>query len=256
MLPLHKISSVVITYNSEATLDLVLSSLKPISAEIVLLDSGSTDGTLRIAGNHNCRIYYRAFTGYGEQKVYAVSLASNDWILSVDADEVLSSEIQKEIFEHFNQETVEYNGFYLPIALVFLKKVFRYGAESQTLRLRIFNKKSGNFNNDSLHEKVELKGKTIELKNKILHYSYFNIEHYFNKFNKYSSFAANKIILKNHPLLITKIILIGPWKFFQGYFIKLNFLNGFPGFIWSLFSAYYSVVKYVKIYELKYLKTK
>lgn len=249
-MPAIKISAVIITLNSEYLLESVLQPLAELCNEIIIVDSGSSDSTIQIADKYKCKVYYNKFTGYGNQKRYAVNLASNDWILSIDADEVVTPELKKEIGDLFSKDIIPYNGIYIPITFVFMGKIFKFGNEYKKNHLRLFNKSISNFNNSSLHEKVEVKGETYILENHILHYSYKNICTYFEKFNKYSDLAAESKVGKKNKVTILKIALIGPWTLFYQYLIRLNFLNGFPGFIWSLFSSYFAVVKYTKLYEL------
>ena len=247
---LTKISAVIITLNEEHLLESVLQPLAALCNEIIIVDSGSTDRTVEIAEKYNCRVYHKKFEGYGNQKRYAVSLASNDWILSIDGDEVITPELKDEIAFLFTKEPIQYKGIYVPITFVFMGKIFKYGNEYKKNHLRMFNKSSSNFNNSSLHEKVEVKGEIYALKNHLLHYSYKNLASYFAKFNHYSTLAAENKMAKKNKITILTIVLIGPWTFFHQYLIRLNILNGFPGFIWALFSSYFAVVKYTKLYEL------
>jgi glycosyltransferase involved in cell wall biosynthesis len=246
---LPKITATIITLNSEHTLESVLKPLTELCNEIIVVDSGSTDQTVSIAEKYKCKVYYNKFEGYGKQKRYAVSLASNDWILSIDADEVVTPELKEEIMVLFNQDPIPYNGIYIPITLVFMGKVFRYGNEYKKKHLRLFNKTTSNFDNSSLHEKVEVKGEIYSLKNHILHYSYKDLNAYFEKFNTYSTLAADNKIKKQQKVSIFNILLIGPWTMFYQYLIRLNIFNGFPGLVWALFSSYFAVAKYTKLYE-------
>jgi glycosyltransferase involved in cell wall biosynthesis len=247
---LTKISAVIITLNEEHLLGSVLQSLAELCNEIIVVDSGSTDRTVEIAEKYNCKVYYKKFEGYGNQKRYAVSLATNDWILSIDGDEVMTPELKDEIVLLFNKEPIQYDGIYVPITSVFMGKIFTYGNEYKKKHLRLFNKSNSNFDNSPLHEKVKVKGELYVLKNHLLHYSYKNLASYFVKFNHYSTVTAQNKMAKKEKVTILTILFIGPWTFFHQYLIRFNFLNGFPGFIWALFSSYFAVVKYTKLYEL------
>lgn len=247
----NKISCVIITFNEEENIRRALNSVKWCD-EIVIVDSGSKDKTIEICEEYNCRIYKKEFNGYGEQKRYVVSLAENDWILSIDADEVVSDELCDEIKNIFNDDEIKFNGFFLPRSLIFLGKHFKYGRESKEFYLRLFNKNYGNFSSDKVHEKVKLNGNTQKLNGTLHHYSYTNIEQYFNKFNSYTSNAAQVLFDEgNKGRNIVAIVLGFPVYFFKNYFIYRNFLNGMQGFLWALFSSWYPVVKYTKLWELK-----
>ena len=246
----NKISCVIITFNEEENIHRALNSVKWCD-EIIVVDSGSTDKTIEICKEFNCQIYTKEFNGYGEQKRYAVSLAHNDWILSIDADEVVSDELYDEIKNIFNDDEIKFNGFFLPRSLIFLGKHFKYGRESKEYYLRLFDKNYGNFSSDKVHERVKLTGDTQKLNGTLQHYSYTNIEQYFNKFNSYTSKAAQVLFDEgNKGRNVVTIVLGFPVYFFKNYFIYRNFLNGMQGFLWALFSSLYPVIKYFKLWAL------
>ncbi|MGB5892550.1 MAG: glycosyltransferase family 2 protein [Ignavibacteriaceae bacterium] len=246
----NKISCVIITFNEEENIRKALNSVKWCD-DIVVVDSGSKDKTIEICEEYNCRIYEKEFNGYGEQKRFAVSLASNDWILSIDADEVVSDELCDEIKKIFNDDEIKFNGFFLSRSLIFLGKYFKYGRESREYFLRLFNKNYGNFSSNKVHEKVKLKGDTQKLNGTLHHYSYTNIEQYFNKFNSYTTKAAQVLFDEgNKGRSVAAIVLGFPVYFFKNYFIYRNFLNGTQGFLWALFSSLYPVIKYFKLWAL------
>ena len=186
-----QLSVVLITLNSEKTLKPVLEAVS-WADEIVLVDSGSTDKTLEIAQQFKAKIVYRAFDGYGFQKNFATEQASHDWILSLDDDEILTPELQKEI-QNLDLKNTEYQGFKIPRSLIFLGKLLRFSGEYKRLTLRLFNRKYGNWNAEYVHESVEVKGKIGTLKNQILHDSYRDLTDFFNKFNKYTSLGAKTL---------------------------------------------------------------
>jgi len=246
-----KISCIMITFNEEDNLH---SSLESVSwcDEIIVVDSGSTDKTLDICKEFNCKIYHNDFIGYGEQKRFAVLKASNDWVLNIDADEFVSEDLRKEITNIVLTDKPNVKGYFIPRSLIFLGKQFKYGRESKEYYLRLFNKNFGNFSSVKVHEKVELKGITQKLKGRLLHYSYKNIDQYFKKFNLYTSEAAVTLLKKGSKGRSVPIIILGfPVYFIKNYFIYRNFMNGIPGFLWSLFSSLYPVIKYFKLWSLR-----
>ena len=244
------ISCVIITFNEEENIRRTLNSVKWCD-EIVVVDSGSDDKTIDICNEYKCRVYHKDFNGYGEQKRYAVSLASNDWILNIDADEVVSDELCDEIKNIFKDDEIKFNGFFLPRSLIFLGKHFKYGRESKEYYLRLFNKNFGNFSSDKVHEKVEIEGDTKKLNGTLHHYSYTNLEQYFNKFNSYTTQAAQGLFDKgNKGRSVVAIVLGFPVYFFKNYVVYRNFLNGTQGFLWALFSSLYPIIKYFKLWSL------
>lgn len=247
-----KISITLITLNSEKTLKPVLEAVK-WADEIVLVDSGSTDKTLEIAQQFKAKIIYRAFDGYGSQKNFATQQASNDWILSLDDDEILTPELQQEI-QNLNLSTTDYQGFKIPRSLIFLEKLLKFSGEYKRLTLRLFNRKYGNWNAEYVHESVEVNGKIGTLKHQILHDSYRDLTDYFNKFNKYTSLGAKTLAERGKTTSSFKIISRFPTTFLKIYFLKVSCLDGYAGFMWALLTAMTPVIKYAKLREMNMKK--
>ena len=246
----EKISCVIITHNEEERIAKTLESAAWCD-EIIVVDSGSTDKTIDICRQYGCRVEHRNFNGFGEQKQFAVSLTSNNWILSIDADEVVTTELKEEILTLLSKKNICCQGYWIPITLVFLNQKFNYGTESKNFKPRLFNKIFCNFNSNKVHEHVEMKEPTGKLKGEILHYSYKNLHHYFEKFNIYTSLSAER--LQNNSTKKKKnrfiIFICLPFTFLKHYIIRGNILNGFAGFVWSMLSSFYQFVKYVKSRE-------
>jgi len=246
-----KLSCIIITLNEEENIRRSLNAVKWCD-EIIVVDSGSKDKTIDICNEYDSKVYHKEFNGYGEQKRYAVSLANNDWVLNIDADEVVSDELKIEIENIFNNERIKYNGFALPRSLIFLGKKFKYGKESKEFYIRLFNKNFGDFSWDKVHEKVGLVGESKKLKGELYHFSYLNIEQYFKKFNSYTTKAAAVLYDQGKKGRSPAVIVAGfPIYFFKNYFVNRNFLNGIPGFLWALFSSLYPVIKYFKLWSYR-----
>lgn len=245
-----KVSAVIITYNEELIIQETLSRLWWCD-EIIIIDSGSTDKTVGICEQYGCSVYYQPFKGFGEQKNHGVSKAKNDWILCIDADEVLTEELIDEIRKELATETIPYSGFSVPRNLVFMNKVFKYGKEADSSIIRLFNKTKGKWDGAVVHEKVCLEGSVKQLNNKILHYSYKDYSHFLDKINLYSTLGAQKLYAKNarKGKFITTLGL--PFNFFKYYLIDRNFMNGYRGFAWAVLNSIYHFMKYLKLRELK-----
>ena len=244
-----QLSVVLITLNSEKTIAKTLEAVA-WADEIILVDSGSTDKTLKIAQQFKAKVIYRAFDGYGSQKNFATTQASNDWILSLDDDEILTPELQKEI-QSLDLQKSDFQGFRVPRSLIFLGKLLRFSGEYRRLTLRLFNRKYGNWNAEYVHESVEVGGKVDVLKNQILHDSYRDLTDYFNKFNKYTSLGAKTLAERGKTVSTFKIISRFPTTFLKIYFLKGSCLDGYAGFIWALLTAINPVVKYAKLREIR-----
>lgn len=243
-----KLSVITLTMNSERSLEATLRSVSGWADELIIVDSGSVDRTVEIAEKFGCKVFHKKLQGFGEQKSYGVSQSSNDWVMIVDSDEVVTDELKKEISIRLVNADVK--GYKVPITLVFMGRVMRYGREHKMPHLRLFDKGSGNYNTSKVHEDVRLNGEAGSLDNHILHYSYADLNEYFKKFNYYTSLAAEDLKNKGRRTNTFEIVIRLPVQFFQTYFLHLNFLNGYPGFIWSLCSAFYPVVKLAKLKEL------
>ena len=246
---MSKISCVIITYNEEENIRRCLEALRWCD-EIVIADSGSTDETIKICNEFGCKIFNKEFNGFGEFKQFAVSKAANNWVLSIDSDEVVTEELKNEIISELGNDNIEPAGFYIPRSLFFLGKRFKFGKESKEYYLRLFNKNFGSFTQDRVHEKVLVEGKTSHLKSPMLHYSYNSLHQYFEKFNKYTTQAAEQLFEKGKKRSLILTIISFPVYFFKNYFLNRNFLNGWQGFLWALFSSWYPVVKYAKLWAL------
>lgn len=244
------ISAVMITLNSERLLPTVLDALSWCD-EVVVVDSGSTDRTLTIARQWGARVLHRDFDGFGTQKGYAVAQAKNDWVLVVDADEVVTPELRNEINQRVGHEPGVI-GYEVPISLIFLGRLMKHGGEFKMPHLRLFNRTFGTYNTNRVHEDVALKGgKVLTLKNHMLHDSYGSLHEYFEKMNRYTTAGARELNGRGRRASLGQVIMRLPFTFFKEYVLKRNALNGYPGFVWSLFSAMYPVVKYAKLHELQ-----
>lgn len=243
-----KISAVIITWNEEKIIRKTLSRLSWCD-EIIIVDSHSTDKTVAICREFGCDVYTRTFDGYGSQKQFAIARATNDWVLCLDADEIPSEELVQEI-RSIRPDTA-YAGFSFPMNLVFLGKEFKHGKESGRYFTRLFNRKKGGVTGDKVHESFQVKGPVKKLQNTILHYSYTSIHQCIEKLNRYSALSAEIAYEKGKHKSALAVLMGLPFNFIKYYFMELNCLNGMKGFYWSVFSAYYHFMKYVKLNELQ-----
>lgn len=244
-----RVSAVIITCNEEKNLIRTLPKLGWCD-EIIIVDSGSTDATLAICRQFGCKIYTRKFDGYGDQKRFAVSKASNDWVLCIDADEILTNKLIQEIKEVLRNNNGKYAGFAIRMNLVFLDKEFKYGKESGRFYLRLFNRQRGGFTDDKVHEGILISGPVLKLRSIINHYSYTSLHQFMEKLNRYSNYSAEMAFSRGKNKSLFAVLFGLPFNFFKYYLLERNFLNGIKGFYWSALSSYYHFVKYVKLREL------
>ena len=246
-----KISCVMIACNEEARIERALRAVQ-WCGDVVVVDSGSTDRTNEIAARCGARVIRHAFEGYGKQKIFATEQATYDWVLSIDADEVVSEELAQEIQAQLtNPADLQAVGFEIPITNIFMGQEIKYWGEGPRLHLRLFDRRKGGFTPDVVHEGVVVQGVVQKLSGKVLHYSYRNVFHYFQKFNEYTTRGAEKLFRTGtKPKSVVNLVFRVPIKFVNLYFFRGGFINGFPGFVWCFFSSIYPTVKYIKLNEL------
>lgn len=242
-----KISVFIIAFNEEKVIGQCLEKLFWAN-EIIVIDSGSTDATVEICEKFGAKVIYNKFVDFGKQKQFALNQTNNDWVLSLDADEVLSDALIEEI-QNLNFSN-DFNGYLIPRTHVFLNKIFKFGSENKKPILRFFKKSTGSFLQNKVHEKIEVQGKIGILKNEMLHYTVFDISTAIQKQTKYSLMSGEFFFEKGKKSSLVKVIIKFPFEFIRVYFFQRNFMNGYQGFIWSMLAAYGSFIKYAKLYDL------
>jgi len=245
---MQKISAIIITKNEELNIDKCLRSISWCD-EIIVLDSGSTDKTEQICKNYTENFYFHEWQGYGPQKQAALLKAKYNWVLSIDADEEVTSELKEEILEILASEN-NFSGFLIPRKSFYLGKFINHSGWYPDYILRIGNRKKISFSEDIVHEKMTIDGNVGKLKNNLLHYPYRNIYHHFEKINNYSELSAKKMFLNNKSASPWKIIFAPLFAFFRAYFLKKGFLDGYQGFLISLSTGISTYLKYIKLKEL------
>jgi glycosyltransferase involved in cell wall biosynthesis len=246
---MQKISAVLITLNAERTIRQALAGLD-FCDEIVVVDAGSTDLTTFICQELGCRVISRKFDSFGMQKRFAVALARNDWVLSIDADEEVTPALKHEIVQAFSGPPPDAAGYYFPRTLVFMGRPLRFCGQHKRPCLRLFHKRFGSVVPLSLHEGVVVKGRTAQFSGELLHYSYASTGDYLAKFNSYTTRAAAELFSHRKRKSPFATFCRLPLTFMKIYLVQGGVLDGFAGFVWSLFSAMYPFVKYTKLHEL------
>lgn len=250
----QKISACIITLNEEDNIKTCLSSLNFVD-EIILVDSGSTDQTLKIAEEFTkVKIFYRKFDNYINQKNFCIEQTSHEWILSLDADEEVSENLKSEIQNLNLDESMD--GYFIPRLTYYLGKWIYHSGWYPNFQLRFFKKSKGKFAGILVHETVQISGQVHHLKNPLHHYSYKNISDHLKFIDRYSDLCADEKFKKGKNSGVFIAIIKSVWKFIFMYFIKFGFLDGKVGLIISILGSYYNFLKYIKIYELGLNKKK
>ncbi len=247
------LSVVIITYNEEANIGRTLQSVQPLVAdgkgEIIVVDSGSTDRTVEIAKSFGAKVFVEEWKGFAAQKNSAIDKAGNNWVLSLDADEEVSSRLADNVSAVLKAPSA--SGFYIPRQNMFLGRWMLHGGFWPDPKLRLFDRSSGRFEDRSVHEDVQLRGSSAELIGPLIHYSYPTLSDYIEHMNRYSSLGAEMVVAKGKVRFsFVNIVLRPMFTFIYNYFFRLGFLDGREGLLLHLYHAVYVSWKYAKAWEL------
>lgn len=240
----------IITLNCEKYLRRTLQSVKNF-AEVVIVDSGSTDRTEQIAHEFGCRFQHQDWLGFARQKALALSLCQHEWVLNLDGDEELSPELREELRETIAKNDPKVAGLEVLIVDYFLGAPARWGVRPIT-RIRFFRKSRGKYDEDKLvHESITLDGHAPRSHGMIWHYGEDSIAIKVRKANDYSELRAQEKSLRKERASLLRLTLVFPLTFFKSYFLRRSFLNGRRGFINSMINAFYAFLKEAKVFEKK-----
>jgi glycosyltransferase involved in cell wall biosynthesis len=242
------LSVIIICKNEQDNIRDCLDSVA-FADEIILLDSKSTDNTLNIARKYTDKLFITEdWPGYGPQKNRALCKAKGQWVLSIDADERLSDTLQQEIQQVIHSET-PFDAFKLLRLSSYCGRMIRYGDWKNDYVLRLFRNKSGQFTNDTVHERYVLnQGKLwSKLKSPLFHYSFKSLEQVLSKVNEYSTLSADRKYQQHKKSSVKKALCHASWSFFRGYFIRLGFLDGREGFLLAVSNALGVFYRYAKL---------
>jgi glycosyltransferase involved in cell wall biosynthesis len=245
---MKEISAVVITFNEENNIGRCLDSIRRVADDILVVDSYSNDDTKRICMERGVRFVERVFTTYAEQKNFGVALAKHDHILSLDADEYLSPELEQSILEV--KESWPAEAFRMNRLSSYGGKWVRHGSWYPDKQMRLWNRKVGHWNSCNPHEKVQLdKGVNIvQLKGDLLHRSYENAEASLHKIQLYSTLYARSNKRKKN-ITVMGIILHTGFAFVKSFMLKRGFMDGYTGLAVAMSVANHTFYKYAKLYE-------
>lgn len=246
-----QISLVIITKNEEKNIERCINSARGIYDELIILDSESTDQTKEIALKYGAKFYTQKFTGHIEQKNKAIELASNDYILSLDADESLSDPLRERLL-HIKEQGLNNHAYSFNRCTNYCGKWIKHGGWYPDKKIRLWNKNTGKWGGENPHDKVILNAgiKVVHIQEDILHYSFNSISDHCKTIDSFTEIAAySKALLKKNTG--TFDIIIKPfWKFFRDYFLRAGFLDGYYGFVIARLSAMATLIKYAKLKQI------
>ncbi|MCX7918699.1 MAG: glycosyltransferase family 2 protein [bacterium] len=247
---MRPVSVCIIAYNEADKIARCLQSVSWAN-EIIVVDSGSSDNTIEICKQYTDKIYHRDWTGYVDQKNYAMSLAKYDWVLSVDADEEVSPELSQEIQRLFQSEVNNFVGYNIPRLTYYLGKWIKHSGWYPDEQLRLFQKNKAKWVGRELHERIQVDGSIGRLNNVIYHYTYRDISEHLATINHFATLWVEEQVTygKGKKPSAGRLVLHPVIKFIECYFWKRGFLDGKHGLIIAGFSAYYIFLRNVKLFE-------
>ena len=244
-----EISAVIITFNEEKRLEPALKSLAGVASEIIVVDSFSSDGTVKLAKKYTKDVFQRKWTNFSDQKNFANNRASFPWILSLDADERLSPELREEILQIKNEEP-DCSAFSMPRQVFYLGKWIRHSGWYPDRKIRLFQKDKARWEGEYIHEKLVVEGNVQKLKGVIHHFTYRNISDHLARVDKFSELGAQKLYTQKKKCRLYHLGFLPIFRFGKSFFLKAGFLDGYAGFIISVLHGYAIFIRYAKLREI------
>ncbi len=245
--PRRPVSCCIICFNEEQGIRRCLESVRWCD-EIIVVDSFSTDKTVEICQGYATRVIQRAWPGYVEQKRFALSQTSHEWVLNIDADEEVSPPLQSEIQAVLQQDDPTADGFYIPRLVHYLGRWWWRGWYPG-YRLRFFRKHKVEWGGVNPHEKVLLHGRAERLSSPLYHYTYTDISGHLHSMNSLTDISARGLMLRKRPRYLRDVLLRPLWRFVDFYFFRGCIREGRAGLFVAATAAFYVFLKYAKLWE-------
>ncbi len=240
-----KVSAVVLTKNEEKNIEKCLNSLSWCD-EVVVIDDNSSDKTISLAKKIGAKIYKRSLNNnFSEQRNFGLSQAKGDWVLFIDADEVVDDDLRKEIESRI--EDVSFDGFYIKRQYFFLGRKILHGEIGQTWLLRLGRRGKGKWSR-SVHEEWNIEGNVERLNNAILHYQNKTIFDFVSDINRYSEIHALENIKEKKYFNFLFVVFHPIGKFFVNYILRFGFLDGTAGFVIAAFMSFHSFLSWSRLW--------
>lgn len=245
------LSVCVLACNEEQQLPRCLDSVAWADELVVLVDAKSRDGSEKIARERAQRVEVRPYAGDVEQKRQCTELASHDWVMILDPDEVMSPELAAELRAALAQTSGDCDGYELNRVTFHLGRWLRHGDFHPDWKLRVFRRSRARFEGLDPHGRVVVEGKQLRLQGDLQHYSYRDLADQVERIQFFSSEAAAAMHAAGRRLRWHDLVLRPPARFLRGYLLKRGFLDGVPGFVVAAASAFHVFLKYAKLWELE-----
>lgn len=246
-----KLSVGIITFNEEDKIGKTIDAIKEIADEIIIVDSESTDKTVEIAKAKGATVFVEKWRGYGRQKNSVLKKCQGEWILLIDADEVVSLELREKIKEIINGKS-NYDVYKIKLRNITFGREIKHGGWDDYV-IRLWRNGKVEIDEREVHEKYVVKESKIGKINKlIIHYTYDNIDQFLEKLNRYTSQSATEYMKQNKKAGFLKIYSKMLFRFIKMYILQLGFLDGYEGYLLAKYSSIYTMTKYTKLREQYY----
>ncbi|MBS1989026.1 MAG: glycosyltransferase family 2 protein [Cyanobacteria bacterium SZAS LIN-3] len=247
MSQMQPLSLVIVAQDEERNIGRVIETAAPLVQEIIVVDSGSTDRTKEIASALGARIIDQPWLGFAKQKNFAIEQASCDWVLSLDADEVLTQPLVAEmraLLEGPAAELEKFDGYKIPRVLFIADRAIAHGGFYPDAQLRLFKKEKGRFGDRLVHEAIKMEGPTRQLQHPMNHYAYKDVAEFEQAMDKYARLSAQEFFNRGKDYYRKRLnpankVLHPAWTFFYRYFLRGGFMDGADGLkLATIYSGY------------------
>jgi glycosyltransferase involved in cell wall biosynthesis len=239
-----KITATIITLNEERNIARAIESLRCCD-EILIVDSGSVDRTVELAENLGVRVIEAGWRGFAGQKNWAAEQASNEWILSLDADEALSEALEAEIW-NLKKTGPHYDAYTMPRLARYLGRWILHSGWHPDRKIRLYDRRKARWIGDFVHESVAADGRVGHLESNILHFTCDSLSEHLKTMDRYTTLAAQELAARKVDVPLRRMIFSPGWTFLRTYFLQRGFQDGLEGLVIAYMAAFYTFLKYAK----------
>lgn len=241
----------IVSCNEEVNLRRCLASVAGLAREIVVVDSGSKDGTLKVAREYGARVVHQEWLGYRDQKNVALGLCTQPWVLALDCDEEVSEVLRGALVAFFESgDDKRFAGAEMARKVFFLGRWITHGDWYPDRKIRLFLREKARWGGSPEHDRVEMtEGVVKRLEGDLLHYSFRDMAHYISKINGFADVFLDRQKADGARWSLVAAVFRPWWRFFRAYVLRRGFLDGFPGFWIAIATAFFAFVRYSRKYE-------